>query len=67
MNSENEVQWILLYNYFIFIVILFAIFYARVKYEDFGSFWTSNFRPKSKASVVAIFRHSEYITLARII
>ena len=38
MNSENEVQWILLYNYFIFIVILFAIFYARVKNEDFGQF-----------------------------
>ena len=45
MNSENEVQWILLYNYFIFIVILFAIFYARVKDEDFGKFWTSNYRP----------------------
>ena len=28
---EDEVQWILLYNYFILIIILFAIFYEWVR------------------------------------
>ena len=66
MSSENEVQWILLYNYFIFIIILFAIFYARVKNQNFGLFWTKIF-DLTKACMAAILRHSEYITPARII
>jgi len=53
MSSENEVQWILLYNYFIFIIILFAIFYAGFKNENFGLFWAKIF-DLTKAGVVVI-------------